>query len=78
MAGDTIALAGEAVDGVPLLVPVLRAGKPVAPPATLDDARAVAARNLAALPETLRRLEAGTVYPVAVSEGLQALARAMG
>jgi nicotinate phosphoribosyltransferase len=63
---------------VPLLAPVLRAGKPVAPPPSLDDARANAARNLDALPETLRRLEAGTAYPVAVSDGLRALARSMG
>ena len=78
MAGDTIALEGESVGGVPLLAPVLRAGKPVAPPPSLDDARANAARNLDALPETLRRLEAGTAYPVAVSDGLRALARSMG
>ncbi len=39
--------------------------------------RDVAARNLAALPEPLRRLEEGAAYPVAVSDGLRALAAEM-
>jgi len=99
MAGDRIALAGEAdggggarvvarrssedggrtkpAAGVPLLAPVMRAGRLAAPLPTLQETRAVAARNLAALPEPLRRLEEGYAYPVTVSDGLRAMAREM-
>lgn len=79
MAGDLIALAGEpdADGGTPLLKPVLRAGKRVGAMPTLADSREAAARNLAALPEPLRRLAPDTAYPVAVSGGLKALAAEM-
>ena len=77
MTGDRIALDGEAAgDGaVPLLVPVMRNGRAATAP-TLDASRAVAVRNLAALTEPLRRLDAAA-YPVTVSDSLRAMAAEM-
>jgi nicotinate phosphoribosyltransferase len=77
MSGDVIALEGDVQDGAPLLRPVLRAGMPVTPLPSLDEARKTAAETLALLPESLRRLEEGASYPVGVSAGVCALAREM-
>ncbi|MCG8546310.1 MAG: nicotinate phosphoribosyltransferase [Alphaproteobacteria bacterium] len=77
MVGDTIALESEAVDGEPLLAPVIRHGRLVAPLPTLDESRERAVENLAALPEPLRRLEEGVPYAVEISAGLRALAARM-
>jgi nicotinate phosphoribosyltransferase len=79
MAGDLIALEDERNlhGGEPLLRPVLRAGKRVGAMPALADSRETAARNLDALPEPLCRLEPGAAYPVAVSEGLKAMAAEM-
>lgn len=79
LAGDLIALDGEtdSAAGMPLLAPVMRSGRLVAPLPALEETRATAARNLAALPEPLRRLEEGAAYPVAVSGGVRALAAEM-
>jgi len=79
LAGDWITLEAErdGDGGTPLLAPVMRAGRLVAPLPTLEESRAEAARNLAALPEPLRRLEEGAAYPVTVSEGLQTMAAEM-
>ena len=74
MARDLIAEAGEACAGQPLLKPVMRSGRRVAPAASLAAIRAHAARELAALPEPLRRLEPGAAYPVKVSQRLVDLA----
>jgi nicotinate phosphoribosyltransferase len=76
MAGDLIALEDESDPdgGEPLLRPVLRAGTRVDTLPALDDSRATAARNLAALPDPMRALAAETSYPVAVSDRLRALA----
>lgn len=74
MAGDTIALESEAVDGEPLIVPVMKGGALIAPLPTLDQSRECAARNLAALPSPLRRLQADVPYEVEVSQRLRALA----
>ena len=77
MTGDTIALEGEAVDGEPLLVPVMRDGQLIAPLPTLDRSRERAAANLAAMPDSLRELREGAPYPVEISAGLQDLAESM-
>ena len=45
---------------------------------TIADIRARAARELAWLPEPLRRLEPGATYPVTVADALLRLARATG
>ena len=73
LAGDTVALLGEAAAGEALLRPALRAGRRVAGFPTLDAARAHAAASLARLPEPLRRLEPCGV-PVEISRGIRNLA----
>ncbi|MGA7993707.1 MAG: hypothetical protein WCA28_02225 [Bradyrhizobium sp.] len=74
MADDVLALQGDHQPGEPLLVPVTRSGRRLAPPPTLADIRQKAAHNLAQLPESLRRLSDGTTLPVTIAPGLIALA----
>ena len=72
MTGDTIAGATEALAGEPLLRPVMRAGRRLDPPESLDALRERAAAQRLALPPRLRQPEpAGTPYPVAVSQALE-------
>jgi len=74
MAGDTLAVEDEAVEGTPLLVPVMRRGRRVGTLPTLAEARDRATNEIAALPEAVRVLEDAATYPVTVSPGLHALA----
>ncbi|MGJ0508352.1 MAG: nicotinate phosphoribosyltransferase [Methylocystis sp.] len=74
MSGDLIALAHETIAGEPLLQPVMRAGKRVSPPPTMQECRARARETLARLPEPLRRLDPGASYGVEISDALRALA----
>jgi nicotinate phosphoribosyltransferase len=80
MAGDTLSLetspppADAGKRGEPLLQVVMRNGRRVAPPSSLDDIRRHAKLELERLPEPLRRLEPGMVYPVEVSRELADLA----
>jgi nicotinate phosphoribosyltransferase len=53
---------------------VMQAGKSLEPRPTLDQIRARAARELARLPEPLRRLDPDASYPVEVSDALRHLA----
>ena len=55
----------------------MRSGTLLAPLPTLAESRAHAERQLAALPEPLRSLDAGPPYPVEVSAALRALAAAV-
>ena len=71
---DALTLADEPCAGTPLLAPVMRGGRLIAPLPTLAESRAYAAGQLAALPEPLRSLDAGPAYPVEVSARLRALA----
>lgn len=73
-AGDVIGLAEEALDGQPLLEPVMRGGRRLrSEPPSLDALRAHAASQIAALPAPLRRLEtADPPYPVKISDALAA------
>jgi nicotinate phosphoribosyltransferase len=68
-----VSLADDAQPGTPLLVPVMRGGRALPAP-TLAAARAHAARELAALPEALRTLDAAAPYPVAIAPALRRLA----
>jgi nicotinate phosphoribosyltransferase len=73
MAGDVVSVEGDAQDGEPLLVPVMRGGETVrAEP--LAAARARAAAGLAALPEALRGLGEAPGYPVTIAPALRELA----
>ena len=78
MIGDVLALDSGAappdVNGEPLLQPVMRHGKRLAPSPSLDDIRRHAQHELGRLPEALRRLEPGASYPVEVADDLIRLA----
>ncbi len=74
LAGDRLALAADEPSG--LLVPVMRAGRRLAPAPTLDDARARAAAQIEALPAPLRALAPGPSLEVAIDPRLAALAEA--
>jgi nicotinate phosphoribosyltransferase len=74
MHGDVLSLENDKHDGEALIVPVMRDGKRLGPPPSLAQIRERAARELARLPEPLRRLEAGIAYPVEISAKLKALA----
>jgi nicotinate phosphoribosyltransferase len=74
MRGDVLSLESDTQAGEPLIVPVMRSGQRIAPSPTLAQIRERAARDLARLPEPLRRLEPGASYPVNVAAALTALA----
>ena len=77
MVGDTVTLEGEQEGGTPLLVPIMRAGQPVAPLPSLTAIREHVRSQLDALPETLRGLQQGPSYSVTIAPAVQALARAV-
>jgi nicotinate phosphoribosyltransferase len=73
ISGDVLSLESDKQEGETLVEQVMRAGKRLAPAPSLTQIRERAARELAALPEPLRRLEAFD-YPVAIADKLKALA----
>src|SRR5690606_5225569 len=72
---DVLALETERLAGEPLLVPVLRGGRLVAPLPLLATARERAARDLERLPPGLASLERHAEYRVEVSAGVAELTR---
>jgi nicotinate phosphoribosyltransferase len=74
MRGDVLSVEGDAQDGEPLMQLVMQGGRRVAPSPPLADIRARAARELARLPEGLRRLEPAASYPVEIADALRQLA----
>lgn len=74
MTGDMVAPLSERHSGRPLLVPVMRQGRTLAPAPTLADIRRLAAQSLRQLPPPLRTLDS-MAYPVEISPSLHALAR---
>jgi nicotinate phosphoribosyltransferase len=71
---DLIARAGEEYpEGTPLLEPVMRDGRRVAPALPLSEVRAGTLENLARLPEPYRALRAAASYPVERSPALERL-----
>jgi nicotinate phosphoribosyltransferase len=78
MRGDILSLENDKQPGEALIVPVMRAGKRIAPVPTLAQIRDRAARDLARLPGPLARLESGFDYPVTVADALTALAKQIG
>ena len=70
---DTVGLADESLPGRPLLEPVMRGGRRLPQP-TLEQSRALAARELAALPERCRRLVDPEPLEPRISAGLRAAA----
>lgn len=70
---DEIALANESSDGAPLLVPVMRDGKRIAPAEPLKAARARCAESLKEIPARLLSLAPAQPYPLRHSKALRAL-----
>jgi nicotinate phosphoribosyltransferase len=71
-AGDHVTGADEAAEGEPLLVPLVRQGRLVAPLPGLDRIRQHCREQLASLPERLLSLDAPSDYPISYSEALEA------
>jgi nicotinate phosphoribosyltransferase len=71
---DTVTLDDAPCEGQPLLQPVMQGGKASGRP-SLNEIREYCREQLHRLPEDLRKLSDTPVYPVAISEELQALAR---
>jgi nicotinate phosphoribosyltransferase len=75
MRGDILSLESDKQPGEALVVPVMRAGKRIAPVPTLAQIRERVARDLARLAGPLARLESGFEYPVNVANALSALSK---
>ena len=74
MIRDVLSVTDDDQPGKPLIEPVMRNGRRLAPQPTLDEARARAADNLEQLPATLKRLKPGEAYTVDVAGALVKLA----
>lgn len=74
MAGDTISVATDEQAGEPLIHEVMRGGKRLGPPPSLDEIRAHAAHELERLPQPLRELEPDATYEVQIGNALKDLA----
>lgn len=78
--GDVLTLVGDRQAGVPLLQPVMRRGRRLAPSPTLDQLRADTQRMVGQLPDALREMALEgpyPPYPVAISPALRELAQAV-
>ena len=75
MRGDILSLENDKQPGEALVVPVMRAGKRIAPAPTLAQIRERAACDLARLAGPLAQLESGFEYPVNIADALSALAK---
>jgi nicotinate phosphoribosyltransferase len=71
---DVLGLEDEALDGEPLLVPVMRGGKLLGKPPALDAIRERARAGLETLPAALASLDVRAEYRVEISRGLATLA----
>ena len=74
MVGDILSIESDDQSGEPLIQLVMGGGRRVALSPTLAEVRTRAARNLAQLPEPLRRLDPQASYPVQVADALVRLA----
>jgi len=72
--GDVVTLASHPVPGVPLLEPVIRAGRLVAPLPELSAIRQRVDEDVARLPESLRALDGEAPPQVEIAPALRALA----
>lgn len=77
IASDVLTLEGDPQEGEPLIQPIMREGRRLAPPAPLSESRERAANELARLPEQLRTLQESPAYPVRISQALRDLTKAI-
>ncbi|HMB03216.1 MAG TPA: nicotinate phosphoribosyltransferase, partial [Isosphaeraceae bacterium] len=75
---DRVTIADETSEGEPLLVPVIRGGRLVAPLPKLDAIREHCRAQGADLPDALRGPEAVSRYPTAYSFALEHEAEKLG
>lgn len=74
---DCVSLESDPQAGEPLLVPVMRSGRRVSPPAVLTDLRTRTSHNVHRLPDRLKALSSAEPYEVQISHSLQSLAKTM-
>jgi nicotinate phosphoribosyltransferase len=74
MNGDVLSLENDQQTGEPLIEAMMRAGRRLHEPESLNEIRMRAADNIRALPESLRRLDPDGSYPVTVDDCLVRLA----
>jgi len=74
MVGDILSTENDSQPGEPQIKLVMQNGRRVAPSPSLAEIRARATRDLARLPDALRRLEPGATYEVKVADALKKLA----
>ena len=74
LAGDIVTLATAKLPGTAVLLPIMRAGRVLAPLANLDVVREHARTELTQLPEPLRALDDADPYPVEIAPALRELA----
>jgi len=74
MHNDILSLEGDQQEGEPLILPVMKGGRRLTPPEPLQRSRERALAELERLPEPLKSLEAGPVYPVTVAQAVKNLA----
>ena len=74
MAADVLSVEGDEHNGEPLIAPVMKGGRRLAPSPSLAMVRERAARDLARLPDPLRRLDPDASYPVQIGDRLLRLA----
>ena len=70
MAADVLSVEGDEHNGEPLIAPVMKGGRRLAPSPSLAMVRERAARDLARLPDPLRRLDPDASYPVQIGDRL--------
>jgi nicotinate phosphoribosyltransferase len=75
MAEDILTLEDDPQEGERLLRPVMARGRRLGAPVPLTDSRALAAGQLARLPDAVKRLRDTPVHPVRIADALTALAQ---
>ncbi|MEX2163587.1 MAG: nicotinate phosphoribosyltransferase [Sulfuricaulis sp.] len=74
MSGDVLTLDDDPTTGTALIVPVMRDGRRIRGPETLEDIRRRSTQELARLPAGLRARQDGPPYPVIVAKAVRELA----
>lgn len=69
---DVIGLEDENLQGMPLLIPVIKNGKICYNLPTVHEIQRITSNNLAHLPQPFKRLKEAETYPVTKSQGLEA------
>jgi nicotinate phosphoribosyltransferase len=71
---DIVTMLSDPQEGDPLLFPVMKAGRRLAPPPALDDIRKEVTTALSRLPDWMRGLDVSSPYDVRISQALHDLA----